>query len=90
MTKIQFNEIPARQVAVMPKAPACQLCKGGGFLLPEGVKPPNPCTPQALVLAALPCGCPAGDEFRRLAAELAEPIRHRDGRILQPGLEVSW
>lgn len=90
MTKIQFNEIPVRQVAVMPKAPACQICKGGGYLLGAGERMPSPCTPQALVMVALPCGCPAGDEFRRLAQSLAEPIRHRDGRIITPGLEVPW
>lgn len=79
---------PATAVAQL-KRPVCQICKGGGYLLPDGERP-SPCTPQALVMAALPCGCPAGDEFRRLASELAQPIRHRDGRIITPGLEVPW
>lgn len=72
------------------KRPTCQLCKGGGYLLPANLAAPDPCTPQALVMVALPCGCPAGDEFRRLAQSLAEPIRHREGRIITPGLEVPW
>lgn len=72
------------------KRPTCQLCKGGGYLLGDGESLPSPCSPQALILIALPCGCPAGDAFRALAAELARPIFHRDGIALVPGVEVEW
>lgn len=92
MSPISLSDvsIPRRATATMPKPPTCELCKGGGYLLPQGVSMPKPCTPAALVCVAMPCGCAAGDEFRRLAESLAQPIRHRDGRVITPGVEVPW
>lgn len=93
MLRVGFDKIfdqKPTQAQGQLKRPACQLCKGGGYLLPANLAEPSPCTPAALVAIALPCGCPAGDEFRALAAEISKPIKHREGRTLRPGTEVPW
>lgn len=90
-----FTDPPKRPAAAVttprrPAAQTCAGCKGGGFLLPQGVALPQPCTVEALVLAALPCGCAAGDEFRRWGVELAQPTLRKDSSVLSPGLAVPW
>lgn len=87
---IDRSTIEPKPAVAQLKRPTCQLCKGGGYIMPENLAEPSPCTPVALVLAALPCGCPAGDEFRRLAAEVSAPICARNGRVLVSGVEVPW
>lgn len=84
-----FDQKPV-QAQTQLKRPACQLCKGGGFLLPANLGMPSPCTPAALVAIALPCGCVAGDEFRKLAAEVSQPIKSQSGQTLVRGVEVPW